>query len=195
MGSPKLFMNIILENLRNMNTTRMRCQRAVLYTILLLLPLSGCEWDKNNSAFSHESLFRTDIKTVYVKMFQNKSFYRKVEYDLTRALCQRIEHQLPYKVVSSPNNADTILEGTITGVTSKALVSERILDRPLATEIRFKCQVTWKNLKTDELYIDHQNIRVVSDYKKLLAQSQRSALQDAANTAAISIVSSMEKPW
>ena len=184
-----------LKNLRKKHTASAMRFHAILLTITLLMPFSGCKWDQSNSTFSHNSLFRTDIKTVYVKMFHNKTFYREVEYDLTRALCQRIEHQLPYKVVSSPDSADTMLEGTIISVTPKGLLSERILDRPLATEIKFRCQVTWKNLKTNELYLDEQLIKVVADHKALLSQSQRSALQDAANLAASGIVSSMEKPW
>ena len=162
------------------------CAFCALFTVII--PFIGCN-------YSTQSIYPANIKTVYVKMFHNDTFYREVQYDLTRALCQRIEHQLPYKVVSDKGNADTILEGTIVKITPRGVSNERLLDRAIDREMVLTCQVTWKDLKSGKLYLDSHTIKVSRDHKKLLAQSQESALNNVANLAASQIVSSMEKPW
>src|SRR5215471_8417063 len=53
------------------------------------------------------------IKTVYVPIFENKTFRRGLEFDLTRAVIREIESKTPFKVVSAGCPADTELTGTI----------------------------------------------------------------------------------
>ena len=43
------------------------------------------------------------IKTVYVPIFDNKTFRRGMEFDLTRAVIREIEAKTPFKVVDDPN--------------------------------------------------------------------------------------------
>ena len=58
------------------------------------------------SGYSNKSIYHEDVKTVYVKMFDNQTFRRGVEYELTDALAKRIEAETPYKIVSSQDKAD-----------------------------------------------------------------------------------------
>src|SRR4051795_13456986 len=88
---------------------------------LLILPflLAGCGYthtgDDPSASYQWRSLYREDVKTVAVPIFQNKTFRRGVEFQLTRALVQQIEAKSLYKVVPK-ERADTILDGEITEV-------------------------------------------------------------------------------
>ena len=58
------------------------------------------------AGYSNQSLFPQDIDTVYLEMFDNQTFRRGAEYDLSDALSKRIEVDTPYKIVSSRESRD-----------------------------------------------------------------------------------------
>jgi Lipopolysaccharide-assembly len=59
---------------------------------------------------------KLDVKTVYIPIFNNKTFqttpYRGMEFELTRAVIREVELK-GYKIISDPNRADTELLGTL----------------------------------------------------------------------------------
>ena len=97
------------------------------------ITFSGCD---EFGGYSTESLFTENISTVYVKMFDNKSFERGVEYELTDALAKRIEAHTPYKIVSSMDRADSVISGYIGYVDRAVLTTERQTGR-LSKGIQF----------------------------------------------------------
>src|SRR4051812_4723943 len=86
-----------------------------LVLCLCCLPLLSCESGGHFSVFGYTTKpnYDTCIKTIYVPIFENKTFKRGMEFDLTRAVVREIEWKTPYKVVSDPSKADTELTGTI----------------------------------------------------------------------------------
>ena len=81
--------------------------------------------------YSSESLFPEGVGSIYVQMFDNRSFRRGVEYELSDALAKRIEAETPYKIISSRDRADTIISGQIVQITESVLSSERQIGRAL----------------------------------------------------------------
>ena len=147
------------------------------------------------SGYSNESLFPDDVQTVYVEMFDNRSFRRGVEFELTDALAKRIEAQSPYKIVSDRNRADTIIGGQITSIGNAALNVERETGRALEKELTLTAVVNWKNLKTGELLIDSRSIDASASYSDWQNQGFDYASTLAANNLAERIVEQMEKGW
>ena len=90
-----------------------------------MLFFAGC------SGYSNESLYTDDVRSVYVEMFDNDTFERDLEYDLTDAIAKRIEAETPYKIISDKSRADTVLSGKITGIGVSAITLERETGRPL----------------------------------------------------------------
>src|SRR4051812_8670800 len=91
--------------------------RACCVALLLLL-LTGCAgWQ-----FGGRSLYRPDIRTVYVPPVDSASFRRNLGERLTEALVREIEQKSTFKVVSDPN-ADSILRCAII-TDSKMVINE-----------------------------------------------------------------------
>jgi hypothetical protein len=108
------------------------------------------------SGYSDEPLFPQDVSSVCLEMFDNQTFRRGVEYELSDALAKRIEVETPYKLVSSLDRADTVIGGQIISMEIFELSTEREIGRVLEQELELQAMVNWKNLKTGELLINNQ---------------------------------------
>lgn len=173
------------------------CNKTRLLLVLLAcsfsaVVLSGCN---PLSGYSREPLFSTDVKTVYVEMFESKSFRRGVEYKLTEAVCKRIEAQTPYKIVAKRELADTLLTGQIVSADSSILSSERQTGRALEKDFQIEAVINWKNLKTGEMLLDNVAASASASYSEWQNQGIEYAGGLAANKLARRIVELMEKPW
>jgi len=158
----------------------------------LSLGLGGCG---GVSGYSNESLFPADVSTVCVKMFDNRTFWRGVEYELSDALAKRIEAETPYKIVSNQDLADTVIEGQIVGIAEYALSTDRELGSVLEKEVEVQAVVQWKNLKTGELMIDHKSVAASTSYSQYQLQDFKYGSTVAANNLARKIVELMERSW
>jgi len=147
------------------------------------------------SGYSNESLFPEEIGSVYVEMFDNRSFRRGVEYELTDALAKRIETETPYKIISSRDRADTVISGQIVSARELWLSRERQTGRALEKEVELRAIVNWKNLKTGELLIDNQSVSASASYSEWQEQGFLYGSTLAANNLAQRIVELMEKEW
>ena len=164
----------------------------VVSVIVLSVTLTGCE---EGAGYSTKPLFSNEISTVYVKMFDNKSFERGVEYELTDALAKRIEAETPYKVVSSMDRADSVISGYIGRAGRGVLSAERQTGRPLEKEIVLAATVDWKNLKTGQFLIEGKQVSASATWSEWQSQGVAYGSALAANKLAEQIVELMETPW
>ncbi len=159
---------------------------------LFILTFCGCS---GTSGYSNEPLFPQDISSVCLEMFDNQSFRRGVEYELSDALAKRIEADTPYKVISSRNRADTVISGQIVSIDESVLTIEREVGRALEKEVQLTAVVSWKNLKTGELLIDNQTVSAEATYTPYQMQGFNYASTLATNNLARKIVELMETKW
>lgn len=164
---------------------------------LWLFLLAGCA----HYQFGTPTLFPTDIRTVYVPVFESNSFRRQLGERLTEAVVREIESHTPYKVVSS-QNADSVLSGRITQDTKRVLI-ESPTDEPRQLELNFQVEVSWIDRRgaplQEPLSVPLPNTlvpvgqaqSVVPEAGQSIAQSQ----QDAIDRLAQQIVALMELPW
>jgi hypothetical protein len=154
-----------------------------------LVTLAGC------GGYSNTSLYPKDVATVYVEMFDNQSFRRGIEFELTDALAKRIEAQTPYKIVSNRDKADTVISGQIVRVKESVLTTEREIGRALEKNIELRAVVSWKNLRTGELLMDNKTVTASASYSEWQSQSFAYGSTLAANSLAVRIVELMESKW
>jgi len=165
---------------------------ALHLTTLMCLGLWGCT---DIAGYSNRPLFPEDVSSVCLKMFDNQTFRRGVEYELSDALAKRIEAETPYKVISSSDRADSIISGQIVQITESVLSIERELGLALEKQVQVRAIVNWKNLKTGQLLIDNQSVTAEATYSEFQKQDFSYASALAVNKLAQRIVELMEKKW
>jgi hypothetical protein len=162
---------------------------ACILMAYIAVMLAGCQ------GYSNTSLYPKDVATVYVEMFDNQSFRRGIEFELTDALAKRIESQTPYKIISNRDKADTVISGQIVQVKESVLTTERQIGRALEKNIELRAVVNWKNLRTGELLIDNKTAIASASYSEWQSQSFAYGSTLAANSLAVRIVEMMESKW
>jgi hypothetical protein len=166
-------------------------QNGLSATLFIFVSLTaiGC------GGYSNQSLFPQDVNNVCVLMFDNDSFRRGVEYELTDALAKRIEAVTPYKIISNQDKADTVISGRIKAADTTVLSVERQTGRALEKEVRLTVVVRWENLKTGKYLIDNETISTTATFSEWQNQSFEYASMLAANKLAQKIVEKMENKW
>lgn len=169
-------------------------------TVLLitLLMLTGCA----GYQVGNQSLFRPDIRTVHVPMFESDSLRRNLGERLTEAVVKEIERQSTYKVVHDPNLADSVLTGRIVAE-RKGVLAENRNDEPRDIEVDLAVQISWIDrrgetvMPTSSFSLAQQGFSVnqVADFVPEAGQSIATAHQEAISRIAKQIVSQMEAPW
>lgn len=89
----------------------------------------------------NQSLYRSDVKTVYIPMIRNDSFRPDLGVRLTEAIQKQIELRTPYKIVTR-ESADSTLTCRITGDT-KRVITETTTDEPRALEEIVNVEAVW----------------------------------------------------
>lgn len=147
------------------------------------------------------SLYRPDIRTVYVPMFESDSLRRNLGERLTEAVVKEIELKTPYKVVHRPD-ADSVLSARITSETKRVVAEERN-DIPRNIETDLAVQVNWYDRRGEYLMQDSRfnfspidfSVAQSVDFTPEGGQSVATAHQEAIQRLAEQIVSQMESCW
>ncbi len=155
----------------------------------------GCNNVDPTKGYSSQELYDNNIQTVYVNMFDSKSFRRGLEFDLTSAVVSQLEIHSPYKVISNKKKADTILSGKIINISEKTLTQDRDLDRPVENQIVVTAEVNWRDQRNGKLLINKERFRFSGNYAVLMAAGRAAAGKEAVNKMALRIVEAMEEPW
>lgn len=166
-----------------------------LLTLAALLICAGCDSTDPTKGYTNRSLFYEDIETIFIPQFQNETFYRTIDYDLTAAVARRIEQESGYKVISSGSRADSTLYGIIEKVDKTVANQQRDLDRPLENRVTLYVRVTWKDERSGEYLIDNKTYPVNMFYAAMKDLEKTSVFREIIDEMAIRIVEDMEKPW
>lgn len=165
--------------------------------LLVLLMLLGCA----GYQVGHNTLFRTDIRTIHVPVFESESLRGNLGERLTEAVVKEIQNRSPYRVVNGPN-ADSVLRGRIVRETKHVVAENRNDDaRDIATE--FTIEVQWIDrhgellLQRSGIPIPQLNVGVTqnSHFIPEAGQSLATAHQESIERLAREIVGQMEIWW
>lgn len=175
----------------------------------LLISLPGCAGYR----LGHTSLYRPDICTVHVPVFQSESLRDRLGERLTEAVVKEIEMRTPYKVVCL-EDADSVLSGAIVSDV-KRVTAETVNDDARNITTEFQVHTRWvsrngttlmQSSETPFVSCDARvnansappwDLRVSADSAFIpeAGQSLATAQQLAIERIARDIVSQMEIPW
>ncbi|MGE3806376.1 MAG: LPS assembly lipoprotein LptE [Gemmataceae bacterium] len=130
--------------------SRRRLLQTAVAALLAGLPACQSLGDFTVLGYSARPMYDCNIHTVFVPIFENRTFYKGLEFDLTRAVVREIEAKTPYKVVHCRDNADTELVGSILVVT-KNLLNINPNNEIRQGEMTMQCNILWRDLRTGEI--------------------------------------------
>ena len=141
-------------------------------------------------------LFDESISTVAVPIFENRTFFRGVEFDLTEALAKEIESTTPYKVTSE-SEADSVLTGTITRVEKRALSRQIGTGVPQEVQVVVVASIEWKNLRTGQIMRKRSRVEGTDEFVPThpVGEPFETARRGAIDRLATQIVSTMRQDW
>ncbi len=116
---------------------------------------SGCASDPTKG-YSFASSFSTDVRTVYVPIFENPTFARGLEIELTDAIIKEIQRTTPWTVAAA-DSAQTQLTGKINDALLRRLSTGR--GSGLAQELSYTITVEfeWKDVRNGKVLVSRQN--------------------------------------
>jgi hypothetical protein len=171
--------------------------------MLLTLALGGCgyQWaDTGGGGFAQEpghkwnGLYRQDVKTVAVPIFTNRTYYRGVEFNLTKAVINQIESRTPYKVVPK-ERADTVLEGEVINVGLFTQSRSQTMGLPQEQLYHIIVNFTWKDLRTGQMLTVRHGFEQTSPYYPTLGEDQFAGSQDAIERLGLAIAEELQANW
>jgi hypothetical protein len=194
----------------------------VLPAPILAIFLPACEWDGQFTILGYTTRpnYDSSIRTVRVPIFKNVTFWRGLEFDLTRAVVREIEAKTPYKVVGANCSADTELTGTIINF-QKNIINRDQLNEVREAETVLSVEVVWKDLRADHVGeilsrprpgpnapvppppapgappppVPGVLVQSIGHFAEELGQSTTTAQKENVDRLAVHIVEMMERPW
>jgi hypothetical protein len=138
--------------MRPTRATPLSRRAALAVPVLVCAALTSCESGGHFSVLGYTTRPNYDpcVKTVYVPIFDNKTFWRGLEFDVTRAVIREIEAKTPYKVVSDRDGADTMLTGSIVSF-QKMVINRNQLNEIREAETVLTAAVVWQDLRSGEV--------------------------------------------
>jgi outer membrane lipopolysaccharide assembly protein LptE/RlpB len=125
-----------------------RIPRILLSTLALgalLLALAGCGY----ALVGRGSNIPTDIKSVYLKPFDNRTPRSQVEQFLTRALADELVRRQRFAVVGSETGADAEISGAVVGYGATPITFDAT-GRATQYEISIIAQIAFKRMGADK---------------------------------------------
>lgn len=158
-------------------------------TVLITLVAAGC-------GYTHQPLFSDEVHSVAVPLFENRSFYRGLEREVTEALIKEIELRTPYKVAPA-ERADTVLRGTITAVDQSRMSRRRDGGLPLEEELQIRVNVEWQDLRSGRTLRERRGLTAVGRYvpAREIGETHEIAQYAASQRLARQIVGAMGEAW
>ena len=160
-----------------------------LAVLLAICCLTGC-------GYQTKELFPEQYHNVATPIFENRTFYREVEFDLAEAVAKQIEQRAPYKI-GRPATADTMLQGTIVAIEQNVIAQRQTGAVPEQMEITLTVDFEWKDLRTGQVLASRRGLTTVGRYAPAqeVGEPFEIAQHEAVERMAADIVSAMRKDW
>jgi hypothetical protein len=154
-----------------------------LVLIVGCLGLAGC-------AYPRYALLREDIRTIYVPVFENSTWRRGLEVDLTRAVTEELKLHTHLRFVSR-KRAESILEGELLAFEQHGVTKTKSDDIVLTT-ITARVRFRWVDNLTGKDIVPWQTVVEGRRYPVTLGESVEEGIF---REAAQRIVEKMGKEW
>lgn len=164
--------------------------RTIWLALMAAVVSSGC------AAYQvgNQSLFRGDIRSVHVAIFESDSFRRFLGQQLTEAVIKQIEQDTTL-AIADPATADSFITGRIVDDNKRPIALDQF-GEPRVLQTNWQVEVNWVDRSGVPL-MPRQRLRIneAVDFIPEGGQSLSTAQRDASRRIARQIVGQMEIPW
>ncbi|MFQ5686666.1 MAG: LPS assembly lipoprotein LptE [Candidatus Scalindua sp.] len=162
-----------------------RCllRRLICVTFAFVL-VSGC-------GYSQKSLISRKINSIYIPIFQNGTFRRGLEFELTKAVKDEIMSRTSLRIIQK-ESADTILFGNIREVKEAALTQRK--DNIVEGQVRIYADITLLDRRTDRV-ISKGGFSGAAEYIVSRGENLQSGTEEGIANLARLIVNNLEEEW
>ncbi|MBI5125064.1 MAG: LptE family protein [Planctomycetes bacterium] len=155
-----------------------------LFTACLLLAACG---------YTSRSQLRQNVNTIYIPIFDNLTYRRGLEFDLTNALKNEILFRTRLKIVDK-DHADSILYGSITDV-KKLILLEAPGGNPAEAAMVIIIDFSWVDLRTGRTIVDKKNITQQAEFIVRMKEDEGTAEREAFVDLSEKVINLMEENW
>ncbi len=164
-----------------------RISLAKLMCLMIVFAMiSGC-------GYSTKSLFDRNISSIYIPIFDNTTFRRDLEFDLTKAVKDEIMNRTSLRIVQK-ESADTILHGSIVDVKENVVTQNNVDD---IVESRFTIYVDIKlvDRRTERTLYEESNLYNTAEFIVNRGENINSVAKENIAILAETIVNHLEENW
>jgi len=158
---------------------------AVLVPLLIVLGVAAC-------GYSAGPLVPEGVKTIAVPVFDNDTFRREIEVELTRAVAEELTTRTSLRVVGDPDAADMVVRGRI-AVFSERVLADRERNEVTESSVVVEIVVVLENRAAGTTRSVTLTTR--EPYSTIKGQSLASARAEAFENLAEKVVHSLENDW
>ena len=162
---------------------------ALLLSALLVTSI-GC----SGYHLGNQYLYRSDIRSVHIQMFESDSHRKFLGQRLTEAITKKVIDATPL-TVTEPAIANSVITGRLLRET-KTVTGETITDEVRSLDVANRVEFTWVDRAGTPL-MPRQTVRLDFDAELIPegGQSQATTEQEIIDRIAREVVGQMEMPW
>jgi hypothetical protein len=144
----------------------------------------------------HTNLMPASIHTICVPAFGNATTRYKLTDRLAEAIAKEFISRTHYRVVSDPNTADAVLNGTVINYISYATVADPVTGRATAVDLRVYLRVSLTERATGKVLFTRPSMEVRERYEvsvdpRTYLDESDSALDRASRQVAATVVTAI----
>lgn len=148
--------------------------------------LTGCGYSAN-------SIIKSGVSSVYVPVFENHTFRRELEFQLTEYVKNEILYKTRLKIVPKAQ-AESILKGEIVDFRERVL-TEDSQDNPREERIFAYVNVQWIDLRTGREIMKRDRLVRPTEFVIEKGETLQTATAESFKYLAEIIVQAMESDW
>ena len=154
--------------------------------VLVVALMCGC-------GYSTRSLISRDISSIHIPIFENDTFRRGIEFDLTKAVKNEVMSKTNLRIASK-DYADTILHGTVKEF-KEGIITHGFRDSVVEARMTLFVDIQLVDRRTDRVLVHEKGISQASEYIVRRGETLESATGEGIVRMAETIVDHLAEMW
>jgi hypothetical protein len=154
--------------------------------VFLVMMVASC-------GYSSKSLIRSNVRSIYIPIFDNNTFRRGYEFDLTKAVRDQILMRTRLHLVDK-DEADSILFGKIISFDENVLIVNSH-DNIVESRTSVRIEIRWVDKRTGRVIVERKNIAKPAEFITQRNETLTSSKNEALVNVARGIVDTLEEDW